>query len=153
MILRHIELIERDHHRDAELTHLAREEQVALEMAGIDHDQHHMRTPVLAIAVEEHFECDLFVGRAGRERIRAREIEHGDATTVVHAERAFDALHSDTREVADALAQARERVEQRRLACIGVADDGNAQWLGGGAPLRACSSGHVSARRDPAVGP
>jgi hypothetical protein len=71
LVLRHVDLVERDDDRDAELAHLAREEEVALEMAR-RRRRRARRAAASAglVAAEEHFEGDLFVGRAGRERVR-----------------------------------------------------------------------------------
>ena len=75
------------------------------------------------------------------------------AQKVVHLEAAFDALDRDTGEVTDALPQSGHRVEERGLAGVRVADDGNAQRLGRGEPLRPGSRGHVSAADVPAAAP
>jgi hypothetical protein len=138
---------------NAELADLAREEQVPLEMRRIDDDEHDLRPPVLAWSRPSSTSSAIcLVGRAGGERVAAGEVEHRDAAPVGHAVRPFDALDGDAGEVADALPESGQRVEEGRLPGVRIADDGNAQRLGGGEPLRPDGGAHVSSRRVPADG-
>ncbi len=126
----HVELIERDDHGDAQLDDLTREEQVAFEMHGVDHDEDDVGLPVRRVLAHEHFECDLLVGRTGGQRVAAGKIEQGNPPAVIDAERSFDALYGHARKIADTLPKSGERVEERRLAGVRITDDGDAQRLG-----------------------
>src|SRR5260370_403253 len=78
---------------------------------------------------EEHVARDGLVRRAGREGIRAGKIDELDRFAVLRVGLAHLLLDGDAGIVADLLFQAGERVEQRALAAVRVADqrvDGSA---------------------------
>ena len=122
-----VELIEGNDHRHAQFEHLSRQEEIALEVHGVDDHEHDLWCPAVRIAALEHVERDLLIGRAGRQRVTAWQIEDDDATSVRALERAFDTIDGDAGEVADTLPESGQRIEERRLAGIRVADDGNPQ--------------------------
>ena len=66
---------------------------------------------------------DLLVLRARREAVDAREVDDVELGRVLDLQLAEVLLDRDAGEVRDLLAQARETVEERRLAGVGRADD------------------------------
>ena len=84
---------------------------------------------------------DRFVGAGGVEAVGAGQVEHAHAGGRRACEAAFLALDGDAGVVGDLLATAGERVEQRGLAAVRVADQGDARDRGGlRAVMRRCRS-------------
>ena len=125
--LGHVELIERNHDGYAELDDLAGQKEVAFEVRRIDHHQHDIGAPAVGVAAQEDFQRDLLVGRPGGQGIAARKVQYGHTAAVRALEAPFHPLDRDARKVADALTQPGEGIEERGLAGVGIADDGNPQ--------------------------
>ena len=60
--LGHVELIERNHDRHAELDDLAGEEEIALEVRRIDHHEHDVWAPSIGVAAQQDLQRHLLVG-------------------------------------------------------------------------------------------
>ena len=128
-----IDHVQRDDRRQAQREHLADEEQIPLQVAGVDDGQHDVGRRGVVAAAEQHVDRDHFVRRARREAVRARQVDQLERLPVVLqvAGLLFD---RDARIVADPLPHAGERGEERRLARVRIADQGDADRFG-----RCCS--------------
>ncbi len=111
---------QRHDQRPAELDELCREVQIALDVGGIDDVQEHVGR-----AFERVVAGDALVeGKAvdvGVQGVGARQVDHLDIDAGM-GEAPGLLLDRDARPVADILAKTGERVEEGRLARVGVAD-------------------------------
>ena len=110
--------IDRDHHRQAQLGELRRQVEVALDVRAV-HDVQDGRRRVL----DEIAPRDLLLQRIRRERVDARQVLDDDR--LVTLEEAVLLLDRHARPVADVLARACQRIEERRLAAVRVARERN----------------------------
>jgi hypothetical protein len=93
----------------------------------VDNDDDDFRERHVGGATQQHVERNRLVGRVGREAVAAGQIEDGHATSVRPPIGAFDTLDRHAREIGDALTHAGQRIEERRLAGVRVADERYAQ--------------------------
>ena len=115
--------VERQNHRAADLEHLQREVEIAVEVGRVHHEDDQVGRRGVGLQAQQHVAHDDLVGRPGTQAVAAGQVEQLDAAS--GGERADPELllHRDARVVGDLLPQSRERVEQRRLARIRVAED------------------------------
>ena len=123
---RDVHHVDGDRHGDAHVGELAGEEEVALEVGGVDdvHDE-------VGFAREQEVDGGALVLGVGEERVGAGQVDHADVAAA-QLEVALLLLDGDAGPVAHALARAGEGVEQRRLPAVGVAGDRDGENLVGG---------------------
>ena len=126
-IFRDIHHVESDDDGDAEVEELRRQIQVAFEVRRIDDRDDQVRL-VLAVA-ENDVDGQHLVGAAGREAVGAGQIDDVERAPVMPTDSLLR-LDGDAGIVADALVHAGELVEQRRLAGVRIADEGDGERLG-----------------------
>ena len=100
------------------------EVEISLEVGGVDDADDAVRLNHVGAAAKEHIANNRLVGRTRRKRIGAGQIDDGDRAAVLRVSGAGLFLDSNARVVADLLPQAGERIEERTLAAVGVADEG-----------------------------
>ena len=120
-----VDHVERDDGRQAKLDQLQTEAQMVVEVRRVDHDHQCIGLALALLLAEQHVPRDGFVGAGGFETVGAGQVDHLDGTSVGERQPARMALDGDAGIVADLLARAGERVEQRALAGIGIAGDGD----------------------------
>ena len=144
--LRDVVHVERQDGGHARLEDLRREVEVALEVARVgDHDGGVGPLRVGA-TTEQHVHRDHLVGGPRREAVRAGEVEHLHSGQP--AQRAAPLVHGHAGVVPHLRVEPRERVEDRRLPGVGVADERHPARARGvsrrGNRGRARIAGHVS---------
>ncbi len=154
--------VERDDGGQAEREQFLREHQMLFDIRGIEHD--HQRIGAgLALEFAHHDLAGHFlVGTRRVERIAARQVDqlHRFAGGEDHPARF--ALDRDAGIIGDLLARAGERVEQRALASIGIAREGDETLrpahvscrtrLPTPPPVRLTARGHGRGARPPSSG-
>ena len=133
--------VQGDDHGALQFHQLQGEIEVALDVGGVDDVQNHVRR-----VLGDEVAGDVFLDGIGRERIDAGQIDQSGFLALQVKARLL-ALHGDAGPVAHVLVGAGEGVEQRGLAAVGVArqGDGDAHastfltWI-----LRASSARSVS---------
>ena len=121
----------------AEVQNLRDQIEVAVEVAGVRDGQHAAGLDRPLPVAEEDGDGDHLVGRARGQRIGAGQIDGQEFPPIVQkrAQRGFD-RHSGI--IPRVLAQPGQGVEERSLAGVGVADDGDAGGFGLGSYARRC---------------
>ena len=130
-----VDHVERDDRRQAELDQLQREAQMIVEVGRVDDDQQRVGLPLALLLAEQDVAGDRFVGAGRIEAVGAGQVDQLDRAAVGQRQPARMPLDRDAGIIADLLARAGQRVEQRALAGIGVAGDGDQRkrvhWLSG----------------------
>ena len=137
--------VERDDHRHAEVAQLEGQSQVELQVRRIDDADDELRRRLAGQPAEQEVARDRLVERGRREAVGAGQVE--DAVLAASRrtdERSFLALDGDARVVGHLLAAAGEPVEQRRLAAVRHADQGQAHRIQCG---RVCRHARLSRDR------
>lgn len=119
--------VQRQHHRQAQALQLQNEAQVQAQVGGVDHADQHVRARLATERAKADIACDGFVGAGGDQAVGAGQIKDLHMPARRRSKAPFLALDRHPRIVGDLLAAARQQVEQRGLAAVGVADQGNAQ--------------------------
>ena len=112
-----------DEHRQLAAQQLADERQRALERAGIGDDHQRVGDRHAGHSSLQHVAHDPLVGADRLEAVGARQIEHARQPTA-DPRLALASLDRDARIVPDPRAQARQRIEERGLAGVRAADQG-----------------------------
>ena len=107
--------VQRQHHRHAQLQKLQRQIQVALDVRRV-----HDVDDAVRLLVENEISGYDFLLRIGSERIDARQVN--DRAALFPANLAHLLIDRHARKIAHVLIRAGERVEQRRLSAVLVAD-------------------------------
>jgi hypothetical protein len=129
-----VEHVEREDHRPADALQLEREAQRQPEIGRVG-DTDEQRRNFLACESPQHdVPGDDFVEAAGTQRIGPRQIDQPDRQAGRCYRQALLALDGDTGVVRDLLTAAGQRIEQRGLAAVGIADERN--------PRRRCNLAH-----------
>ena len=123
--------VHRQHRRPLELQHLAEQVEVALEVRGVEDRDHRVDRGQALAATQKDFHRNRLVARSRREAIQAGQIHQVPAAAVV-LHLAGLLLHRHAGVVAHVLMETGQRAEERRLAGIGVADQGDRQGFRGG---------------------
>jgi hypothetical protein len=142
--------VEHKDHRSAEVENLVNEIEISLQIRGVDDAKDPVRLWSIGPPAEQHIARHGFVGRTRGERVCAGEIDDGDGLSVLRVGGADLLLDGHAGIVADLLFQAGERVEERALSAVRVADeriDGSARRRRDGAGGDVSRQRHVS-RRD-----
>ena len=101
------------------------EAQVVVEVRCIDDDHQRVGLALALLLAEQDVARDRFVGAGRLEAVGAGQIDHLDRPAVGQRQPARMALDRHAGIIADFLAGAGQRVEQRALAGIGAAGDGD----------------------------
>ena len=96
---------------------------VAQQVGRVDDHDDGVRTAIAGDVARQRIDDDLLIGRGRRERVESREIDELDLLPVAEVARARLAGDGDAGVIADALTQARQGVEESRLAGVGVTDE------------------------------
>ena len=123
MLLGDIGLVEDDDHRTAELGDLRGEEEIAEQVRRVDDEHHGIRTAIAGDITRESVDDDLLVRRSGRKGVESRQVDQFDFLSVSEITGAGLAGDGDAGVIADALTQARQSVEESRLAGVGITDE------------------------------
>ncbi len=109
----------------SELDQLQRKAKVVVEVRGVENDHQRIGLTLALLLAEQHVAGDRLVRAGGVEAIGAWEVDELDRPSVGQRQPPGMALDGHTGVVADLLARAGKRVEQRALAGIGAAGDGD----------------------------
>ena len=93
-----------------------------VEIGGIDHHDQRVGQPLARLGAGQHVAGDLLVGGGGVEAVRAGQVNQLDRAPVVEREAPRMAFDRDAGIIADLLARAGQRVEQRTFAGVRIAD-------------------------------
>ena len=107
------------------LDQLQREAEMVVEVRSIDNDNQSVGLALTGLLAEKNVASDRFVRTRRIEAVGARKIDQLPGPTVSESQPTGMPLDGDARIIADFLARAGQRVEQRALAGIGAADDGD----------------------------
>ena len=105
---------EYDNHRHLHLQKLGGQEQVALEIGGINNVDHEVR-----LIGQDVFAGDGLIDGVCREGVDTGQVRHVNPRAAMFIE-TIDALDRDARPVTHALVRARERVEEGGLPAVGI---------------------------------
>ena len=140
--------VERDDHGAIELHELQRQIQIALDVGGIDDVDNR-----IGVLIKDELAADDLFARVRRQRIDAGKV--GDARLRMVANGAVLAVNRYAGKVADVLVGARQLIEQRGLAAVLVAGEGEMQRralghsrLGRAGRIRALAQCRVFRRAD-----
>ena len=122
--------VEREDNRPAQLDHLQREVQVTVEVRCVHHENDEVRRRRVGLQPEQDVSHHHFIGRRRLQAVAAGQIDHFRAPAVGEIAIARLLLDRHARIVRDLLSQPRERVEQRGLPRVGVAQDRDAPQRG-----------------------
>ena len=111
--------VQGNHHRNADLHQLCGQVEVAFQVRRVDDVQDNIGAFLNQIITRNH----LFQ-RIGREGVDARQVCYDNVFVVFQA--SFLLLNRDARPVADKLVRAGQGIEQRCLAAVRIAREGNA---------------------------
>jgi hypothetical protein len=139
-LLRDIHHVECDQHRPAEALDLEREAQVQAKVGRVEYADDEVGWRLADIVAGTDVARDDFVGAGRVEAVRAGQVEHAHAAAGRRFEPAFLAFDGHARVVRDLLAAAGEAIEQRGLAAVRIADEGDVQRGCGGVHADAPSS-------------
>ena len=123
LLLRDIGLIEHEDHGAAELGDLGGEEEIAEQVRRVGDEHHRIGAPVSRDVAGQGVDDDLFVRRGRRERVESGEVDELDLLSVAEVAGAGLAGDRDAGIIADALTQPGQRVEEGRLAGVGITDE------------------------------
>ena len=98
------------------------------EVGGIDHADQQVGQYFLAVSGDDVSRHGL-IARERVEAVSAGQVQDADLSTSSGAEHAFLALHGDAGVIGHLLPAAGEQVEERRLAAVRIAQQGDAQGL------------------------
>ena len=118
VLLDHVDHVEGDHHRVAQLQKLGGQVEVALDVGGVHQIQDGVRLLTDEVVPGHH----LFQG-VGGQGVDAGQVH--DCDILLSLQAALLLLHRDARPVAHKLGRAGEGVEHGGLAAVGVAGKGN----------------------------
>ncbi len=104
---------------------MADKEQVAPQIGGVDHGQYRIGLADGRNASAEHIEHHDLVDGSGREAVGTREINQLKRLVAGYGDLADFHFDRDAGIIADALAEAGERVENGGLTRIGISHQGN----------------------------
>ncbi len=129
----HVVHVEDEDCRQPEIEHLADEEQIPLEIGRVDDAQDGVDSSDIGLASQEHVDRDHFVRRTGGQTVGSRQIDEPHRR-LADADAADFFLDRHARIIPHVGLHARERIEQRALARVRIADqcDGDRAGLSGG---------------------
>ena len=128
-MLGHVDHVQHDDGRQAQLQHLADQVEIALQVAGVDDRHHQIDRPHVLAAGQQHVDGDHLVGRARRQAVGAGQIDNVETVAGMFQMADFF-LDRHARIVAGALADAGQGIEESRLARVRVADQGHGVLAG-----------------------
>ena len=138
--------VQRDDDRSIQLQHLRGQKQVALQIGCVQNAHDHVRRGVVVMS-QKDVEDDGLVRLVDRQTVRPRQVKNLHRRTGVGGpKRSGTSFDGDAGVVADALPEAGQGIEQRALAGVGIADQGDGPgsrrgmngergWHGGGRRL------------------
>ena len=121
---RDVEHVEHEDHRPAGALELQQQADGQAQIGRIRHAQHEVGHDLAGGLAEHEVAGDLLVRAAAAQRIGAGQVDHGDLAAQRRDEEAFLALDGDAGIVRDLLPAAGQRIEQRGLAAVWRADQG-----------------------------
>ncbi len=125
--------VQDDERREAEGEDRSREDEVALEVRRVEDQEDRVRLLLAGHRPGQDVAGHALVLRARREAVDARQVDEDDLPVAVEARAAAPLLDRHAGIVRDLLAEAREAVEERRLAGVRRPDEADEP---GGAPER-----------------
>ena len=135
-----------DHERPAQLDQLADQEEVACQAAGIDHRHDQVGRRRVRAQAAQHRHRHVLVGRLRDQAIGAGQVNDLDRATIRQHGASGLLLDRDAGIVGDLLPQSGEGIEQRGLAAVGIAGEGDSEGADGGHGRRG-RGGHGRLRR------
>src|SRR5580658_6132963 len=121
--------VERDDEGLAHLDELADEIKIALEIAGVDDDDHGIGQPGVGAQAAQDFHGHLLIGGAADEAVGAGEIDDGGEGTIGEAASAGFFFYGNTGVIGDLLAKAGEAVEDGGFSAVGISRQGDGEDL------------------------
>jgi hypothetical protein len=107
------------------LDELEAEAKVVVEVRCVDDDYECVRLALAFLAPEKHITRDRFIRTCRFEAVGARKVDHLDRTAIAERQTTRMSFNRDSWVIAHLLPSAGQRVEQRALAGIGTAGDGD----------------------------
>ena len=120
-----VDHVQRQHHRQAEALDFEHQAQVQAQVGGVDDADDGVGRLLAVAQAGHHVARDRFVGRGGGQAVGARQVEHAEGAAGRRGEAAFLAFDGDAGVVGDLLARAGQAVEQRGLAAVRIAQQGD----------------------------
>ncbi|MGY3120475.1 hypothetical protein ACVWXQ_004412 [Bradyrhizobium sp. S3.14.4] len=124
---RDVEHVEHEDHRPAGALQLQQQADGQAQIGRVGHAQHEVGHGFAGRLAEHEVTSDLLVRAAAAQRVGAGQVDHRDLASQGRDEEAFLALDGDAGIVRDLLSAAGQRVEQRRLAAVRRAHQGEMQ--------------------------
>ena len=109
--------------RKPKLQNLGDEIEIPLQMGGVDHAENTLRSRGVLTEIEEHVAGDPFIGGMGPDAVAARQIEQLDLLAMLADELPRFFFDRDARVIGNLLPETGQRIEERGLAAVGIADD------------------------------
>ena len=125
---RGIHHVEGDHGGQAEFDDVEGEDEVALEIRGIDDADCEVGCGGGGVFAPKDVDGDLLIGRAGRERVATGEVEHAEFAAVWGEHFTVAQVHCDAGVVAGFFPGSGEGVEQRGFSRIRVSHEGKHRY-------------------------
>jgi hypothetical protein len=116
--------VQRHHHGQAQALHRQHQAQIAAQIGGVQHADHQVRPLLAAGAAGQHIAGHAFIGRARVEAVGAGQVQQAQHLARGRLEPALLALHRDPGVVGHLLAAAGQAVEERGLAAVRIAHQG-----------------------------
>ena len=129
----HVEHVHRHDGGQPQFQYLAHQIQVPLEVRSIDDAQHGVDNPDIGLPLQKHLDGHHLVARSRRKAVETGQIDQFEPPPrMFHPPDLLFDRHA--RIVADVLVYSHQRAEERRLARVRIADQGNRQrrFLDGG---------------------
>src|SRR6185312_9742008 len=120
-----VDHVERDDRRQAELDQLQCKTEMIVEVRRIEDDHQRVGRALSLLLPEQNVAGDGLIRARGFEAVCARQVDQLDRAAVGQRQPSRVSLNGDAGIIADLLPGARQRVEQRALAGIGAAGDGD----------------------------
>ncbi len=115
--------VQGDDARKAQALHRQHEPEAPPQIRGVHHAHDEVGALLAGRAAIQHIGCDALVGRARIQAVGAGQVEHAQQLACGRGEPPFLALDGDTRVVRDLLAAPGEKIEERGLAAVRIADE------------------------------
>jgi hypothetical protein len=140
LALRHVAHVQHQHHGQAQGARLQHQAQVQAQVGSVGHADQQLGHGLARAAAGNHVARHRLVQALGMQAVGARQVQHAHAAPARRGQVALLALDGHAGIVGHLLARAGQQVEQRRLAAVGVAQQGHMQRLRAHAPAPAAST-------------
>ncbi len=126
VVFGHVEHVQGEYGGKPQAEHLAEQVEAAGKIAGVGDAEDGVDRRRIGLTAEKHVERDHFVAGTGSKTVQAGQIDEREAAAQV-LDQAGLLLDGHARIIADALMNAGQGAEQRGLASVGIADEGDGE--------------------------